>query len=859
VSSIDLSLAADALQPPSISIADKATPRGTGGFGIQAKILAVVTVLAAVALMATGFGVSGMRSYHDQVAAMTRASLRALLGEQMDKLVTSVVMDSRGIYMSADIGEAEKFAPALLKSLAVLQQKAKDWLAVAPIGERDRYTEAANKVEEFARFRTELVRLARQVSLKEARAFGDNDAGRANRSALNQSLTVLVEESSSRISQLDHDLDDFYWNRLLQLIGLCLLGVVAGLALAITVIRRSVVSPLTSMVAAVSGVAAGDLATEVPGLSRRDEIGSLAHALATFKEKLLAQRQQDGELRELRADSEKQAQSTLLEMCATLETDVESTVVEILQHSREAVKSGEEAVADGRAIASEALMVAAAAEQASQNVTSISAATEQLSASGREIARRAAQSADSSRKAVAEVEQAGTAISALSASAEQIGVVVSLIAEVAAQTNLLALNATIEAARAGEAGRGFAVVASEVKALARKTSDAAGDIDERVRQISDATGQSVDVLKRIAVAVREINEVSAGMAAAAEEQEATLQEVARSLSEASAGVGAVASNVSGISARAERVEAQSRVVATVVTNTDKRVSNLRANLIVSLRLSAAGDRRSTAHRIPVKLSATLKCAGAVLAGTIVDISSGGVLFRTGHSDEAVAEGGTVAVDIENIGDIAGSVIAKSPAGIHLQFTEMKDAVRQRLTSFIRSVTEADQKFIAAASNASDQIAQIFETAVTTGTISMEALFDLNYQAVPDTNPVQHLTGFVELCDRALPAIQEPMLALDSRVVFCAAVDRNGYLPTHNRKFSQPQRPDDPAWNTANCRNRRIFNDRAGLSAARTSRAYLLQTYDREMGDGLVVTLKEVDVPIRVQGRHWGAIRLAFRA
>ena len=103
------------------------------------------------------------------------------------------------------------------------------------------------------------------------------------------------------------------------------------------------------------------------------------------------------------------------------------------------------------------------------------------------------------------------------------------------------------------------------------------------------------------------------------------------------------------------------------------------------------------------------------------------------------------------------------------------------------------------------------------------------------------------------------MELDSRVVFCAAVDRNGYLPTHNRIFSQRQRPDDRVWNMANCRNRRIFNDRAGLSAARTSREYLLQTYDREMGNGVVVTLKEIDVPIQVHGRHWGAVRLAFRA
>jgi methyl-accepting chemotaxis protein len=857
VSSTNLSRSANLL--PSLAPTSNQAARGTiRGSGIQTKILGIVVVLAAVALLATGIGVSTVRSYHDQVAAMTQASAHALLGEQIDKLVTAVVMDSRGIHMSADKDEAEKFAPGLLKSLTALQQRTAEWLAIATAAEREKFAEAANKVEEFVRFRTELVRITRNVNLQEARSYGDNDANRSNRSQLNKTLSSLVKKSSLRISQLSGDLEDFYRDRLLQLMGLCLVGVAAGIALAIVVIRRSIVKPLTVYLGGVQRCR-GNLETEVPGLSRGDEIGVLAGALSNFKEKLLAQRKQDSELVELRASSEKEAATTLLEMCETLEWDVESTVVDVLQHSQEEVKIGERAVADGRAIANEALAVASAAEQASQNVTSISAATEELSTTGREIARSAVKSADASQKAVAEVDQAGTTISALSASAEQIGVVVSLISEVAAQTNLLALNATIEAARVGAAGRGFAVVATEVKALARKSSDAAIDIGERVKQICSATGQSVDALNKIGAGVREINQVSAGMAAAAEEQEATLQEVARSLSEASSGVNSVASSVAGISSHASQVEAQNRAVSTMITNTDRRVSNLRANLIVSLRLSAAGDRRSVEHRIPVKLSGTLKCGGSVLQGVIIDISSGGSLFRADDSDAAVAERGTVVIDIEKIGNIESSVIAKSASGIHLQFANMSDEARQHLASFIRSVAEADQKFISAAKNASAQIAQVFEVAVAKGHVSNDALFDSNYRKIPNTNPVQHLTDFMELCDRVLPAVQEPMLDLDPRVVFCAAVDRNGYLATHNHKYSQKQRPDEPVWNTANCRNRRIFSDRAGLSAARTSREYLLQTYDREMGDGVVVTLKQIDVPIKVQGRHWGAVRAAFRA
>jgi methyl-accepting chemotaxis protein len=89
------------------------------------------------------------------------------------------------------------------------------------------------------------------------------------------------------------------------------------------------------------------------------------------------------------------------------------------------------------------------------------------------------------------------------------------------------------------------------------------------------------------------------------------------------------------------------------------------------------------------------------------------------------------------------------------------------------------------------------------------------------------------------------------------VDRNGYLPTHNLKFSQPQ-GDDPDWNAAHCRNRRIFNDRVGLRAGQNTKPVLLQTYRRDMGAGRFVMMKDLSAPIHIQGRHWGGLRLAYR-
>lgn len=145
-----------------------------------------------------------------------------------------------------------------------------------------------------------------------------------------------------------------------------------------------------------------------------------------------------------------------------------------------------------------------------------------------------------------------------------------------------------------------------------------------------------------------------------------------------------------------------------------------------------------------------------------------------------------------------------------------------------------------------------------GRASEDEVFDVDYKPIVGSNPAQLMTRKTAITDRLFPAFQEPALGIDERVVFCAACDVNGYIPTHNNKFSKPQ-GDNPVWNMANSRNRRLFNDRTGLNAGQGKRPFLVQTYRRDMGGGNFALMKDVSVPIKVKGRHWGAVRLGYRA
>lgn len=263
------------------------------------------------------------------------------------------------------------------------------------------------------------------------------------------------------------------------------------------------------------------------------------------------------------------------------------------------------------------------------------------------------------------------------------------------------------------------------------------------------------------------------------------------------------------------------------------------------------------------------CAEAARAGTsaIGDMINTVGAAMTEVDGEAVRIADAVTVignNVQQLGETVDGLAhdAESSSG------ELRGA-RDRIATLLRlgerliglaassGVGTVDAPFVALAQDVAARIAARFDEALAGSEISRAELFDEAYQPVSGSDPVQHLTRFTALTDRLLPDIQEPALAADPRILFCAAVDRNGYLPTHNRKFSQPQ-GNDVAWNTANCRNRRIFNDRVGLAAGRNRDPFLLQTYRRDMGGGDFVMMKDVSAPITVGGRHWGGFRIGYR-
>ena len=155
-----------------------------------------------------------------------------------------------------------------------------------------------------------------------------------------------------------------------------------------------------------------------------------------------------------------------------------------------------------------------------------------------------------------------------------------------------------------------------------------------------------------------------------------------------------------------------------------------------------------------------------------------------------------------------------------------------------------------------RVAALFDAELVAGRISLAELFDEDYVPIAGTDPAQHLTRFTGMTDRLLSAMLEEVKARHSRSIFCIAIDRNGYVPTHAAALSRPQSAD-PAWNRAFCRNRRIYRERPIARASQDRKPFLLQSYRRPMEGNTFVPIKLASAPIEVRGRHWGALALAY--
>jgi methyl-accepting chemotaxis protein len=332
---------------------------------------------------------------------------------------------------------------------------------------------------------------------------------------------------------------------------LVLVLVMVGTALAAVlgvVVARKIGRGARAVSTSLEAMAKGDL-TLTANVTSKDEIGDMAHALATAQASL---------------------RETMAEVVASAET--------VAAAAEELSAANAQVAAGSHETSAQADVVASAAEEVNRSVEAIASGAEQMGASIKEIAHNANEAARIASQATGVAASTNEQVRRLGESSQEIGNVVKVITSIAEQTNLLALNATIEAARAGEAGKGFAVVASEVKDLAQETARATEDVARRVEAIQQDTGSAVKAIAEITAIVKEINDFQMTIASAVEEQTATTNEMSRGVAEAATGSGDIALNISAVASSASDASNVLEQMGMSVSELAELSANLRAKV-----------------------------------------------------------------------------------------------------------------------------------------------------------------------------------------------------------------------------------------------------------------------------------------
>jgi methyl-accepting chemotaxis protein len=407
---------------------------------------------------------------------------------------------------------------------------------------------------------------------------------------------------------------------------------------------------------------------------------------------------------------------------------------------------------------------------------------------------------------------------------------------------------TMVTANRGIAGASQAVQSATTAAVDEITQSRAA-VETAVKHIAElieAVGRIEHRLASVGTALADVAKVSVSIEAIARQTNllalnATI-EAARA-GAAGRGFAVVASEVKNL---AEATRQATQLIGDTVRGLDGQVNSLIGESSdATARAKNAGEGAAQIQGIIARVQDGITSVGREIDGVTRAATS-----NLEHCDRVIDE----------LGNMAG--------GVDLSSTELKQAdgkvaklleLSEGLIAMIADsgVETSDAPLIRVVIDTAKRISAAFEDGIARGEISLEQLMDEKYREISGTDPKQYLTDYTAFTDRVLPQIQDPIQKSDPRIVFCVAWTRGGYLPTHNPNYRHPQ-GRDPVWNNANCRNRRLFSDRAVKKVAANTKPFLLQTYRRDMGGGNFVLMKDLSSPILVRGRHWGAFRMGFR-
>ncbi len=448
---------------------------------------------------------------------------------------------------------------------------------------------------------------------------------------------------------------------------------------------------------------------------------------------------------------------------------------------------------------------------------------------------------------------------------------------------------------------------------AQRVYEAAGLVSSHAEQVADGSSSQQNAAESM---VSAIEQMTAGVGAVAEHanQTASNAQVARELSVQGAQVVTSASQeieriarsvedsarvITALGARSEAISGIVKVIREIADQTNLLALNAaieaarageqgRGFAVVADEVRKLAERTSTAT---TEIAGMITAIQAETQTAIASIDAGSAQAHAGAELARKAAGSLEQINqgaqqtMEKVDAIAGAIAAHSREADQIvhHVHSIMDMVASNTSGAREALDEAKslsglavnlkeinrvfklgpegeramlihQKMPEQVRAAASQIGAALEQALASGQVSLGDLFDENYRPIPNTRPQKFNTRFDALADRIFPAIQERLLETQPDMVYAIGTDRNGYVPTHNKRFSQAL-TGDYAKDFVGNRTKRIFDDPVGKQCGKHQMPFLIQTYRRDTGE----IMHDISAPVYVNGRHWGGFRIGYRA
>lgn len=234
-----------------------------------------------------------------------------------------------------------------------------------------------------------------------------------------------------------------------------------------------------------------------------------------------------------------------------------------------------------------------------------------------------------------------------------------------------------------------------------------------------------------------------------------------------------------------------------------------------------------------------------------------------QNDQIARSTGTISGHVDNVHhvlvnfDKAAGENETKLTDAHRRIEELELTASEMFDRLVKAgMSPQDSMMVEKARHYAVELVEKAERAIADGELTMEQLFDQDYRHVAGTNPRLYRTSLSEWADRNWRPINDHVVSEGGPVIMCSQADMNGFLPTHITDRSR-QPTGDLTHDTAWCRNGRIILDTIDRKAKRQTDPYMMAVY-RQEGDGKnYVVVRNVYVPLIVNGRRWGDLELAY--